>query len=74
MNAFQHSIPLGRPEVSLDVLQTQACERAERGHLLSDAQRGVLRSAAIFANAADARRAQAALDSDRDRNGRGGRR
>lgn len=73
MTGFQHSIPLGRPDISLDDQQCTACERAERGHLLSDAQRGVLRSASIFAKSQDAQRAQAALEIDRDRNARRGR-
>lgn len=74
MSGFQHSIPLGRPEVTLDAQQWTACERAEAGHLLSDGQRGALRVAAIYANPADASRAQAALDKDKGKGSNGRRR
>ncbi|TGN32083.1 hypothetical protein [Aeromicrobium chenweiae] len=70
MTGFQHSIPLGRADVKLNAQQREACERAERGHLLSEAQRGALQAASVYANPADARRAQAALDDEGNRNGR----
>lgn len=66
---FEHGLPLNRQEVRLDAAQETACDRAERGHALSDVQQGCLHAAATFASPDDARRAQNALDVDREKRG-----
>ena len=72
---FTHRVSSNRPDLDLDEGQQAACGRAERGHKLTEVQRGALATAAIFANRVDARRAQDALDLDqRNRNGQAGRR
>jgi len=70
---YESRLPTGRPDVELSSEQETACRRAERGLMLSDGQRGMLRAAVVYASREHADRVEVALAADWDRRRGGGR-